>query len=841
MRERLVSLCCLAALLGASGKGFAQSTTGSVVGTVRDDAGVLSGVTVAIKGDGIAGTQSCVTNELGLYEFGALAPGAYTLTFALAGYSTLSRPGVRISPGGRLEENVGLRVALFEDILVTARKLEETLQSVPISVAVVMGDTLREQAVVKMESLAPTIPNLHFSEAVSGNDQIFVRGVGSGVNSGFENSVGQVFDGVFVGRSRFGRSLFMDVAQIEVLKGPQGALIGKNTTAGVVNIRTARPTATLEGYLTPTWQMQGDGGYSVEGALSGPLSKRIRGRVAGRYDNKDGYVRNVSRDTKEMSQEVYGVRGIIAADLTSALTATLLYQRSDQTRLGRNREILNCSAALATALAPTGEDCAFNRTNSAIDLRNGVERDATTNMKGDLAGLTLGWSTGLGTVTSVTGYVQFETADGWDGDLTAPEGNAIDLNETYEQWSQELRLVSEPGGKTDYIVGAYYQSAEQDNDFKLHFNFQGPPPLPVFPPANRATNNRVAHQTTETAALFGQVQWRVSPKWGLTAGFRYTAEDKQARHREFATVVYTDTPRLPPPGGPAANQHAITGERTEHQVTPNGVIQWYPTENAMAYFNVGRGFKGGGFDHTLTASQANAPGRFEFEDEQVLAYELGAKVSIPGTGLRGSVAIFRSEFDNLQVSSLQPDQVGTVFKVANVAAAISEGVEAEIAWAPTRKLRLSANAAYLKARYSDFQDAACFATQTPAQGCVGGVQDLSGRELQFSPHWKAAVDARYTWRLPNRLSVVAFARAYYSDRYALTLDLDPLSFQEPYAKFDASLALGRADAKWRVVLIGQNLSDELTANFGNVGPGDRSVFRFAEPPRSFFLQGLIAF
>ena len=172
----------------------------------------------------------------------------------------------------------------LEEIVVTARKREESLLNVPVSIAVVTGESLRDSAVAQLEALAPTIPNFHFAEAVSGNDQIFMRGVGSGVNSGFENSVGQVIDGLFIGRSRFGRALFMDVAQVEILKGPQGALIGKNTTAGAVNIRTARPTSTFESYLSTGWQFEGDEGYTVEGAISGPISDGVRGRLAFRRE-----------------------------------------------------------------------------------------------------------------------------------------------------------------------------------------------------------------------------------------------------------------------------------------------------------------------------------------------------------------------------------------------------------------------------------------------------------------------------------------------------------------------------------------------------------------------------
>jgi hypothetical protein len=156
-------------------------------------------------------------------------------------------------------------------------------------------------------------------------------------------------------------------------------------------------------------------------------------------------------------------------------------------------------------------------------------------------------------------------------------------------------------------------------------------------------------------------------------------------------------------------------------------------------------------------------------------------------------------------------------------------------------LRLSANIGYLRARYTEFRDAPCYSLQTAAQGCVNTVQDLSGKSLQFAPKIKGSVDAQYRVPVSNGLELTLWARAYYSDRFAMTIDLDPLSFQESSTKYDASIALEGGDGRWRIGLIGQNLGDKLTSNFGNTGPGDRSVFRFAEPPRGLVVQGRIEF
>lgn len=730
----------------------------------------------------------------------------------------------------------------LEEIIVTARKKEESLMDVPISVSVVSGSVVQDGNIGKLENLAPTLPNFHHSEAVSGNDQVFMRGVGSGVNFGFENSVGQVFDGIFFGRARYGRALFMDLDRIEVLKGPQGALIGKNTTAGAINITSARPTEEFEAYLAPTWEFEGDDGPTIEGAISGPLSDQLRGRVAFRYEDRDGYIKNLTRDTEEMQREEVAIRAQFEVDLAEGLDARLLFQYSDQTREGRPVELGNCTPGFANLLGRFGDDCEWNRTNSRVLLQHGVEQESASDTETWLAGLTIDWDTPLGILTSVSAFSRYETKDHWDSDSIAVEAVSILINEEYEQWSEEIRLTSSGDNVVDYTLGAYFQFVDHKTRFGLDFNFMGPPPLNNLPPFARGRSNRHTDAEGDTQAVFGQATWHVHPQWDLTAGFRYTHESKEASHLLFPTVLYTDERRPPPPFGPIANTHDVSADRTENQFTPNGTIQWRPVDDAMLYANVSKGFKGGGYDHQLGSPQAQAERDFEFEDESVLAYEVGGKFQFPDSRARMSVSFFRMEFEDLQVSTLIPG--GTVlFRVGNAASAISQGVELDAQWQPVDNLNINLAAAYLDADFDDYIDAPCYGAQPAAEGCIGGNQDLSGKALQFAPEWSWALDGDYTWNLPGDLTMRLFGRMYYSDDYLMALDHDPNAFQDDFVKVDASLALGSADGRWRVSLIGRNLTDRKTANFANdgAGPDGASFFYFSHPPRSLAVQARLNF
>ena len=207
-----------------------------------------------------------------------------------------------LTPVNTPAQDSGNSGRVLEEVTVTAQKREQSLEDVPIAIHAVMGDEMRSSGIEKLESLAPTVPALHVSEAFGG-DQIFLRGLGPGVNFGFEQAVGQVVDGFFYGRSRFSRLQFLDLERVEVLKGPQGAVIGKNTTAGAINITTARPTDEIEAWVTGGYEFDGAEGGSVEGAVSGPLGDLVKARLALRYENKDGFLDNTATGNEDQNRK----------------------------------------------------------------------------------------------------------------------------------------------------------------------------------------------------------------------------------------------------------------------------------------------------------------------------------------------------------------------------------------------------------------------------------------------------------------------------------------------------------------------------------------------------------
>lgn len=746
----------------------------------------------------------------------------------------------------------GVEAAPLEDILVTARKREENLQDVPIAITAIGGEQMRDSNIATMENLAPRVPNLSFSQAVSGSDQFTVRGIGSGINGGFEQAVGLAVDGIFYGRTRFGRANFLDLERLEVLKGPQGALIGKNTTAGAINITTAAPTDEFEAYITPTVEFEGSEGYVLEGAVSGPLVNTLSGRLAFRYQDQDGYVDNRQTGNDDEEADDFTIRGKLLWEPTDNFDTTVWYQHGDNDRNGRTRQLSLCGpafqnfdpdgpgpappGALFNATIAAGENCKADDSRATIYQQNGTPRAEKFDVEFNIWGLNANWDIGDITVTSTAGYVDYDATDRFDLDAIPAELGGGFWNENFEQLSVELRAAA-AGDTFDWIAGIYYADQDQDVDFRRDFAALPPPLTP-------AGNLIRTDQNTDTIAAFAEVIWHINDQWDLTLSGRYTDEEKEVSQLQTPTGLYDNTPIvLVPPAGPGAAIHSVSQDRSEDDFSPQVIVQWRPQDDTMLYASYRQGFKGGGYDFQLDANQAAAEANIEFDDESVDAYEVGLKTMLAGGALQLNVAAFYSEFDDLQVSTI--DSASATFNVGNAAEAISQGVEADLTWAATDQLTFTAAGAYLNAEYDDFPGGPCNLAEPCPDDPNPGERNLKDEDLPYSPEWSGTLSGEYVWPLSRDLELTAFAMLVYSDEFETVTDVDPNTTQDDFVKVDARLSLGAEDGRWNVAMIGQNIFDEDTNNFCNDAQGAPfyagSYFCFVDPPRSWALQGTLRF
>jgi outer membrane receptor protein involved in Fe transport len=444
----------------------------------------------------------------------------------------------------------------LEEIVVTAAYREQGLQDVPVSISAVTGEMMTKTAIQKAEDIQFLVPNFTLTETGIGTNA-FVRGIGSGINQAFEQSVGTYIDGVYYGRAQQWRSPFMDIERVEVLRGPQSILFGKNSVAGALNISTAKPTDEFEGSIGVSYEFE-DEETIIEGMLSGPITDDFRFRLAARSRELDGYMENLTLGVAEPNREDWTIRGTLEWDITDNVVATLKAEVSEFDVDGRHIEIINEAPAAGGPFAglqyhqilqtlqsfpgpgPTPGDTPDPTLANVVrdDLRtsNGdfSENDSETIV------LTLDWAIGDYDLESITAYSNFEYDEFCDCDFTGADVFGAALQESFEQVSQELRLSSPVGGTVDYIAGLYYQTSEHEFADQIivspesllikAINLQTDPVLDPTAGSGLAVIDTVASRTAsvdnDVLSAFAQFNWHMSETFTLQLGGRVTQDER---------------------------------------------------------------------------------------------------------------------------------------------------------------------------------------------------------------------------------------------------------------------------------------------------------------------------
>ena len=760
--------------------------------------------------------------------------------------------GLAVAPSVSIAQATG--TAVLEEVTVTARKKEENLSDVPIAISAVTGDFLQESNLSDILGLAEQVPNLSFGEAFNSSDRFAIRGIStSGSNIGFEQAVGFNVDGYYFGRSRFGQTMFLDLARVEVLKGPQNTLIGKNNTAGAINITTRKPGEEFGGYVATTFDFEAGEGFALEGAVDLPISDTVRARVAARVEDKDGYVEHgVTGADDAGARENVSIRGIVQWDVSDDLDATLIYQYGDIDRGARPREAgANCNVAHPV------DDCAYNNVTYEDVIWAGEDRsgDFATETDYSLIGLTLNWQLNENwTVTSLSNVTTYEGNDISESNYDpSTDATLAQIQDEFDQFSQEFRLLGSLSESMDLIAGVYYNDNTVDAAHSLLF-CGGPVNCSdaSSPTYGGLMRNFDSTQDSETISVFGQIDFILSDTLTLGVGGRYTTEDKDANGRKWLSApgdgsggfaghqMGGGTPlpgtdfaggggctSLPSLGGPRRDLNGVTvgcfgplvagsnsGDfsRSESDFSPNVVLTWQPSDENMLYASYSEGFKGGGYQLWPVGGGALTEAAVDFDGEDAQSLEVGGKHTLLDMTLQVNWSAWSTEIKGLQVSAFDP--VITAQNIVNAGKTSSEGIEADINWLPDNSHRVTASFAYLDAIYDSYEGANCYSGQSEAMGCVGGVQSLTGQDVSFSPglQYNLSVDGAY----PVGDSLEWGWRAAYhwmDDQFIGTQNHPTADVQDSYSKVNANLFVASQDGKWRVSLIGLNLIDE------NVGTG----------------------
>ena len=760
--------------------------------------------------------------------------------------------------------------ATLEEIVVTAQQRAESLQDVPVSVAAVTAKKISDSGIVDLQGLSELVPNFSINETGI-STTVTIRGISSGINSGFEQSVGMYNDGIFYGRDQLARVPMIDMERVEVLRGPQGILFGKNSIAGAVSQISAKPTDEFEGSVTALYEPD-HGETDLRMVLSGPLTDNLSGRLAVMTRELDGYVKNTELGVDEQNEDEQVVRATLRWDVNDSVTATLKSSQSTFDVLGRDMEVYqsfgHLEALNSVYNSPTAPWSVDTELNYIADnnghFSNNEVNNSTLTVDWDLEGLTL---------TSVTGYVDYEFTESCDCDFTGAPVFDAGRQEEYQQLSQEFRLTSDLGRNFDYIAGLFFQ----DTDLTYADQIQLPDPTVVNtalgllgagalqPFAPGSSTDRTFNQEGEVIALFAQGTWSVSEALRLTVGGRYTEEKKDAnrqqRHKANATFggQYMPAVTADPVSG-AYNvlygifaieaYDQINGKLDDSSFSPVVTMEWDANPDTMVYATWTKGYKSGGFDARSNGhpdasvnnglkSGAAITGSWEFANEEATSVELGSKMSLADGAAELSVAWYMTDYTDLQVSQFD----GTLgFNVTNAGEAKVQGIEADGRWALTDNITLTGSVAYLDFNYEKFPNSQCYFQQEDTDG--DKLCDAGGKRKEFTPELQANLGAAWASEMSNGLELNASLDVSFMDEYLYAANLDPRSKQDAYSMLNARIALAGSEGAWELALLGRNLTDETVINFGGntplggtlTGGAGNSYYAFVNRPRNIALQ-----
>lgn len=743
----------------------------------------------------------------------------------------------------------------LDEIVVTAQKRAESVQDVPIAVSVMTADRLKASNMENFEDVALATPNTEIN-MTPGYVQVGMRGLNAPINDGMEQSVGFYVDGIYYGKTAFLQDAFLDLERVEMLKGPQGTLFGKNTIAGAINIHTARPVHEFAaGGQIGISEM---GGKKGELMLNVPIIEdAIAGRLSATWHKRDGYVENIMRGTDEKRVDKWGVRGKFLYELSDALdiAVTLYAGRAQDNGQGWEPFVLAQNAQLIHGAFNPDLEAKADFVGHA-DAENRSESDTRSiNMEAN-------WDIGRYTVTLIAGAGTLDERFLLDGDTASAPIVIWDNDDEYWQSMAELRVVTEPFdvglGEVDVIAGLFGFVSDYHGQSELRMLpddtvgnlldglLQGGPlgdllggllaPLTggVVDPLVRSLVSDALYQSfeqrTQTYAIFGQATWRPLADLAVILGLRGSIESKSVvldqRYEDTGLIIQAAF---------GVERYTLDTTRDEHNVAPKVSVKYDIDDDMMIYATYGEGFKAGGFNPI-----ARNPGEATFEQETSRAYEIGTKITALDGLATINLAAFHTKFSDMQIQSF----IGNGFIVRNAAEATTQGVELEANYTPFEGTVIYVGGGYTDATFDSFEDGPCIASATllPSFGSAPSC-DLSGERLPRAPKWNLSMG--FNAGIPvwaGKMAIVFGADASWRSKIFFELDQDPIDTQDAYWLFNARVGLADPDGLWRVIVHGKNLTDEKIKTFSADMPIlNGSHMGFLMPPRIISAEVAVSF
>lgn len=768
----------------------------------------------------------------------------------------------------------------LEEVVVTAQKKEQGLSEVPISIQVLSSERITDMGVSSWEEIAQYVPGLTVAKGVQ-EQSIYMRGVGSGTNKGFEQSVTQFVDGMSVTRSQQYTVPLLDLERIEVLKGTQGVLFGKNTIAGVINTVSKSPTVggDLDAYasheVVPDWSS-----YKTSMATNIPVNDNFAMRIALSTTESDGWVNNVFTSEQEPQTKSEAIRATFLYELDD-MEINLKVFKSDFERIGQHSQVthwgLSAPPPSIIAAGRTVAIAAFSVANVAFpQIGQNVGKDfTTTNSMNIYGGQNPNGGTNdaeniiLNIKTSVNDHdlswtstmSEFDFTEGADADMSPLDFLAVSGNEQYESTTHELVITSPSSDTFEYIAGFFIEETEYSfqNEAFLNGDLGNAPVTNAVLtgalgiggtlwnafsrgalPANVLSSHHLHDLESSSQSVFAEGTWYLNDQLSLTAGVRWSDEEKELMDSQFLASDIT--------GGNTAEAgtlnpvvrnilFGVLGRDTyefplqkmsEDHVTPSIKVNYEYSDTTRLYLSWAEGYKSGGFDASDNVKRVNyttPDSSNRFTSEEATTTEIGIKFDLPDQNLRANVAAFSTEYLDMQVSAF----VGASFVVSNAGASTIEGIEGDFEWSPLDGLYVGGAFTYLDFTFDQFiggctaaQDIAYRAANNTTVNTPRGPQviygtcsqDLKGQTGVNAPEMSSSLYAKYVINTGNGFNVVLGADVNKIDEYFTQNDLDPFNLSPETTKVNLRVGVEADDEKWSLVVFGRNVTNEVGQSFG---------------------------
>lgn len=709
-----------------------------------------------------------------------------------------------------------------DQIIVTAQKRSQSLQDVPISVTALSAETIEKARVVDLESVATRTPNFVIGHDGPTTPELTIRGIGStDREAGSDRSVVLFEDEVYIGRSGSSTFDLFDLERVEVLRGPQGSLFGRNVVGGAVHIIRAKPTD------SPLVRVQGTVGDRnlIEGraVVNGPLSDTLSGRLAISAQKQDGYYYNRVFDRRSNDEESISARGQLRWRPDAQTDVILALEVAADSIDGLASTVTQgavSDANFAAALAPyayTPSDDPYETDNRQFGFLDRENYAASLKVERDLGPVTMTFLPAY----RYTDYSELRDVAGvaFSGSGVGTRGfeSTEIVDETYSAFSAELRFASNGDGPLSWVAGLYTLQEEVDRDQIRERQ------------ANRAVSRPLFDQynDVQSYAAFVNGRWAFSDTFGVTIGARYTIDERDfglvvsdtltPEQRAAITLEFGQAPSL----SPAAATFSTEQSRTFKRFTPEISADWAVTDDILLFGKVTTGFKSGGFVG-LGATQADA--ERSFEPETVVNYEIGAKTQVLDNRLQLNLAAFIMEFEDLQLRDrvllIPGDETSAVVTIQNAAEAEIRGVEGEFQFRPIAPLQFSGSVAWLDSKIT---------------GTAPGSTIIMGSALPRSPEFSATLAAEYTaFDVFSGAGDLSFrVEGVHTGDFFFDINQPLSTYEDSRTLLNARIGYRPSGGDWELAVWGKNLTDEVYRSFGRTSLADRIALTQVGEPLSF--------